>query len=101
MKIHVPRPGSSMISKVSALVVRLGVMLTATMATGQPYQYTIIQHPEANDTVVNGINNSGIMVGLFSDNLTVVDTLQSDATGFMYDGQTWMEIKPPGAITSE
>jgi hypothetical protein len=66
------------------------------------YEYTSIQYPGQSDTILNGMSNSGVVLGAFSPNINVTDTLQQPGTkGFTFDGANWTVRHPSNAITSE
>jgi probable HAF family extracellular repeat protein len=73
---------------VGLLVARAG------MANAQSnYAYTLLDVPGSRETIANGINNAGQVVGWYID-------ANSRAHGFLYRDGTYITLDPPGSVYS-
>lgn len=70
--------------------------LTARIALGVPYSYTDFTYPDAADTVLNGINNAGSLVGVYGE-LDVTQPIQEGYNAFAKIGANLTTLTPPFA----
>ena len=64
------------------------------VAFGVTYSYTNVAVPGAGDTVLNGINNAGTVVGTYATNLNFNLPIQSTWNAFVRTGQTITTLAP-------
>ena len=71
----------------SCLLTALCVQTFGGQVTAQVYSFTSITFPGANETLVFGINDAGVVVGTYGSQLDVTAEALTGNTAFFYDGQ--------------
>ena len=76
----------------------LAMLLTGVChVSANSYIFSEISYPTANETVVNGINDTGKIVGTYGSSIDIRNVINLGSRGFVYDGLAWTSVQAFGS----